>query len=797
MKNAVRRSFFTLIVLASFISQAAPRRASENNSAYPKWAYDAGPNPNEPMGKELIDLNARIPNFPGLSEEIMGEQKFRPVYGPVAWRMLQKPNSVKILFIGQDATHIAEAAGRPATAGFGGRAQDLAKYFGVSSSAAFINTYAFTIKGQYGGAKTPQITTQADGTETIDFRGFVDNPLWLLSQDLDSPITQWRNDLIDWILRNNRDSLKLIVLFGGAARDAAGSFVISHGGNVGTYTTDRKMRTLQIPEFRLLSAGGNNEIPVPLAADGSELFAKILGQASPKAYSETAIAKAQKILAQNLDEWKPQMVFARGGEFKNGALVPAQIGGYDMDHKLEINGERTLSLKGLALSDGTKLDHDVLVAQLPHPTRLSMMTPEEAAEAVAKDLEAFSPYVQRGWLIDADPGLENAFAAGQPYKYARATMGPEYYDFGAPASRMVAVSSASRKTKNIIIFGTRDRASFDEDLLSEMTNAKPSSLPNKNDMWTMRPRGEKSRATFDAGPGETYAKIMKENLPDRLLEAHPTNKDYGHYRGTFKNPKVVIVADPHGYDDLITARALTGTRGQYLHGLMQDLGVENEYLVVKTAPFGHDSDEDWADVLTQTRQYRKALLTQILADGTPELIVTDGPDAAAEVKKFFGRTEAPCPIVNIARSEDDNHHGDMLAAADALHAVAGFENATVNGNRVDIPRSQLTYYARIWEGTSGDRVITSNDPKFMGKAFAEVAPRWAYEQKVELNPAEKAAAKKLIKKLEDAGLRKGGEGLPEFMERMGIEPGARLDRARMGNPLVPRGPFEVYELLAS
>lgn len=80
---------------------------------------------------------------------------------------------------------------------------------------------------------------------------------------------------------------------------------------------------------------------------------------------------------------------------------------------------------------------------------------------------------------------------------------------------------------------------------------------------------------------------------------------------------------------------------------------------------------------------------------------------------------------------------------------------------------------------------------------SHAAPRWAYDQKVELNPAEKAAAKKLIKKLEDAGLRKGGEGLPEFMERMSIEPGARLDRARMRNPMVPRGPFEVYELLAS
>src|SRR3989338_649395 len=83
----------------------------------PVWSYDPGPNPHTKMGKELIDLTADMPNMPEISMNIMGQQKFRPAYGPVTWRMLQTPNSVKILFIGQDATNIAEAAGRPATAG--------------------------------------------------------------------------------------------------------------------------------------------------------------------------------------------------------------------------------------------------------------------------------------------------------------------------------------------------------------------------------------------------------------------------------------------------------------------------------------------------------------------------------------------------------------------------------------------------------------------------------------------------------------------------------------------------------
>ena len=113
------------------------------------WSYDAGPAPETPMGKELIDIVAAQPYMPGISKELTGDQKFRPAFGPTLWRMLQNPNSIKILFIGQDGTHIAEAAGRTATAGFGGRAQDMAAHFGVETSAAFMNAFAYTIKGQY------------------------------------------------------------------------------------------------------------------------------------------------------------------------------------------------------------------------------------------------------------------------------------------------------------------------------------------------------------------------------------------------------------------------------------------------------------------------------------------------------------------------------------------------------------------------------------------------------------------------------------------------------------------------
>ena len=40
------------------------------------------------------------------SKAVMGQQKFRPAFGPIPWRMLLAPNSVKILFIGQSQPEV-------------------------------------------------------------------------------------------------------------------------------------------------------------------------------------------------------------------------------------------------------------------------------------------------------------------------------------------------------------------------------------------------------------------------------------------------------------------------------------------------------------------------------------------------------------------------------------------------------------------------------------------------------------------------------------------------------------------
>lgn len=790
--------------------------------SYPIWSYDPGPDPTKPEGKDLIDLHANIPYFPGLSNAIYGDQMFRPAFGPIPWRMMQEKNKIQILFIGQDGTHIAEAAGRPATAGFGGRAQDLAAYFGVNSGAAFINTYAFTIRWQYGAFDTP-VLRNINGKDTLGYWGFTGNPVWLITQDQDSPVVKWRNDLIEWIIKNNADSLKMIVLFGGAARDAAGAFIESRGQKEGVddYWAAVAPRTsmkaiqeqkIRIPEFGLEGAGSNKQTAVPLSKDGRDMmreFAKLKGL-SVNYKDQKSVEKIHKEFADAFNNLSSQpdsvkklmekMALPEGGIHGSGMIHPAQLGGYDVARGIRIVNKAmnydsdwgTLSLKGLKLSNGLTIKNDILVTQLPHPTALSMMDKDDAAAAVERGLTGFDKYVKDGWKIEPEKsgGYENRFHAwateNDPtekqkhrFEYGRGDMGSEYYDFGAPNSRMVNVSSASRSGADTIVFGTRDRVNFDKAALKRMATATPSTMPPASEMWISRATSGARKTGFDPGPGRDMAKLMKTNLPRDVafIKKYETNGDFGHYRGTFKNPKVVIIADPHGEDDLITSRALTGSRGQYLNSLMKDLGVDDQYLVIKTAPYSDYStsdpnssgSKDWQEILEATKKYREAVLKKVFETTTPSLILVDGKWAQQEYKRIFPscplNVQGSCPVVEISRTGSDPDSGIADAVAE-IKNISGFSNAAFDGKMVDIPRTHMPYYSRVWEGTSGDRVITSNDPKYVGRAWAEVAPRWAYSQKFKMADSDIDGCVKMMQKQIDQKTRLGGERVSSYYTRI-------------------------------
>lgn len=768
--------------------------STSSMATMPKWSYDAGPNPKTKMGKELIDITANIPNMPAISKKIMGrKQKFRPAFGPIPWRMLQEENKVKMLFIGQDGTHIAEAAGRPATAGFGGRAQDLAKYFGVNEGAAFINTYSFTIKGQYGIYGSPYIYTK-NGESKIRTANIVSNELWAMSMSPKSPITKWRNSLIDWIIRNNKESMKLIVLFGGAARDGIASFAKMRGAEVSS-RYESQMEQIQVPSVKSEYAGGNNTFPSLIAKDGKDLYAKIVGRKLN--YSKSKDQKAAlAALKDNLPKMLDQMVFTKGGKYKNGLLNPAQLGGYDLN-KMYVDGVRTISLKGLALDDGTKIENDILVVSLPHPSYLSRLVmdadsyyegKENASKAVMKNVRLLDKYAQAGWTIKADEGMVNQYAEGNDYTYGRSDIGPEFYDFGTPRNRMVSKSTARRMSgaANVVIIGTRDNGQFHKGKIKSMTNAKAALGININDLYIARPKELESRYEFDPGPGEKFAKLMVESLdfnniskakPSMSFEkdgiaaynikSHPSVGPFGHYRGTFNNPEVIVMADPVGYDDIVTARALTGERGQYLQGLMNDFGIHDKYLVFKTVPVAMDgaTKNEWEKVIEQTKDYRDVVMAEVLKTGLPKVVIADGLFAFREATRIF--KPHGVTVLSMRRNKLLGHSSGLKNIAKKLNSIKCLGIAEHKVHMANIPRTHLSFYARVWEGTSGDRVITSNGKKYEGIAFAEVVPSWAFDQNLELSKDSENGVLELIEQLEQNNLPLPYEKVPNFLRRTG------------------------------
>lgn len=758
----------------------------------PEWSYDAGPDPQTKMGKELIDITAAIPNMPMVSNKIMGKkQKFRPAFGPIPWRMRQDTNAVKILFMGQDGTHIAEAAGRPATAGFGGRAQDFANYFGVNEGAAFINAYAFTIKGQYGVYGSPYFY-KTKGKLSVRSANLVSNQLWLMSNHLDSPVVKWRNSLIDWTIRNNKESMKLIVLFGGAARDAIASYAISKGAEVkGRF--EAEMQNIQVPELREEYAGGNNTFPSILSKNGEDLYSDIVGEDLDYTKSSDQ-KKATQSLKNNIKKYMESAVLTKAGPFKNGLINSAQLGGYDLD-SMNFNHIETRSLKGIVLDDGSVVENDLIVISLPHPSSLSRTVMDAdtygegmvaASVRVMKDVSKLNQFKQNGWKIEPDLNKVNLFDQGETYQYGRSDIGPEFYDFGTPKNRMVSKSTARRMSgnPNVVIIGTRDNANFSKKKIENMTNAGRDLDMDNEDLFIARPRSLESRYKFDPGPGTVMAKIMIESLDEKSItmekagmnfendgiaafniKTHPSVSDFGHYRGTFNNPEVIMICDPIGYDDLITARALTGTRGQYLHGMFEDLGVDDNYLVIKTVPFGMDgaNEKEWATVLAQTNNYRDAIFKEILKNNKPKVIVADGENAFKEAKRLFKGMDIQ--IVEIERRPEARQYGIKTAAAE-IAKVLNINNKNINIRMANIPRTHLSFYSRTWEGTSGDRVITSKGLGFQGIAFAEVVPSWAYSQEAYLkeNPADETQV--LLNYLRNIGLPLPNERIPTYLNRV-------------------------------
>jgi hypothetical protein len=778
-----------------------------------KWEYNPGPDPSTNSGKAIIDIYAELPEYMEMSEELMESQKFRYIYGMMMTRTDFGKDKVKVLFIGQDATHIAEAAKQPGTSGFGARVQSIGNYFGVDQSVATTNAYLSTIKGQYGAFDHIFVEIDESGKPQIKQTAYVDNELWMLSNGRDSEILKKREQFWEWMIMNNPKALKLIIAFGGAARDAWAEFLIGRGAKVGAKFPQDRLKKIQVPETKLVHAGGNNEFPVPIDINGKDIYEILLGR-KPDYSNEKDQLAAVESLRKNKDRALELMVFTGGGLFGSGVMNPAQLGGYDLD-QVEINGKDTNSIKGLKLSNGFVVKDDIGFTMSTHPSALSRMEPAEASAGLKKSFSRLEELQRRGWKVESDLDdqgrpMVNQWHEGRDYQYGRADIRARYFEFGAPDDRRVSRADASRLDPQTIVAGSRERVSFDKKLLDAAKKSLPSEEKDPKDLWSVRPRQPDTRGIFDRGPGKELAKLLMETLdrdsifapkPGKKVRARngddatfathgidafytktsPETGLFGIHRGQFEKAKALILADPHGIDDWNTSRALTGARGQYLHGLMKALGFSEEYLVIKTVPVGMDgaTDEEWEVVRSRTEQFREVAIREALKRGNIELIVSDGKIAEAELKRVFEKLKVTkITVLNVQRNRMEPQDG-IQAAGEVGFKLLG-RRGSFRAKQEDIPRSHLPWWARIWEGTSGDRVFDALG-KDRGGVRALVAPDWVAKQDVRPSPKVLQSIRNLKAQLEENGIRLENERIGDFLRRKGLGAGkfAEIEIQRM------------------
>jgi hypothetical protein len=214
------------------------------------WEFDPGPPPNRKWAR----LFAEVPNYRALGKQMVeGKERFRWQFGPVFYRGRLADKGARVLVVGQDAGSDEALGHRSFVGETGSKTQHLLNHLGIDRSYLFLNTFVYSINGQFDDA--------------------IDN----LAQDADSPVAIHRNEIFDYAAE--RHDLRLVIAVGGAARISVVNWIKHRGGNVRD-PGSRKLHTIDAsaigPRVRLVDVMH----PGAVAQGGGGAVAKSFGVAA-------------------------------------------------------------------------------------------------------------------------------------------------------------------------------------------------------------------------------------------------------------------------------------------------------------------------------------------------------------------------------------------------------------------------------------------------------------------------------------------------------------------------------------
>ena len=181
-----------------------------------------------PLNSKWIDLFAETPNYRLFGNKIISGrgEKFRWKMGPMFYRGRLTPNSVKVFVIGQEGAQDENLTNRSFTGSTGTRMQKFLNYFGISKSYLFMNTFVYTITGQY--------SLYGDDAQN-EYKVRQWKQLMWLAQNEDSIIVKHRHKMFNYMLETNKKTLNLIIGVGTARKESTVTWLNSIAPNSCSY----------------------------------------------------------------------------------------------------------------------------------------------------------------------------------------------------------------------------------------------------------------------------------------------------------------------------------------------------------------------------------------------------------------------------------------------------------------------------------------------------------------------------------------------------------------------------------
>jgi len=842
---------FAVLQAISTIVTTAPAFAQHWKPDQQNYEFNRGADPSTPEGKLAIKLQMMTPEHKYVSDSLMDRQKFRFAWGPTVLRINYAKNSMKVIAQGQDAVDDAELVHLPGTGtGYSTRTQSIFNHLGIDAGGGTTNAYAQTIRAQYGDFHHPMVVFNPEtGKGEIKLIKFVNNHLWNMTHGPHSPLKEYSIEKNEVLIKNNPDSLALFILLGGASQDAWADLLIDMGLRVPTRYPEEKLKYTQLPFSTNVFGGGNNEFPVLKTKEGKDIYEILVGR--PLDYTKPSEQKlAHNSLLANQEKAISLMFFEGGGLYNSGIIHPGQLdGGYDVTKAEALIGgkwTRVNHLQGQKLRDGTLINRPIAFVASPHPTVLSKKTPDEASRVVEGVFAGLRTIPNFNIEPDLDANgkpLVSNFAKKIPYQYGRAAIPRRVVPFGTPDSIRLPETSADRIGPQVIVSEPPSREEikaagfsnledlFDKTELERAKKALPAEPLDPREVWNAPPRLEATASLADRGPSDKIADLMVKTLDQSIFEpkagmkaivkrgremvdvtfekygvtaydikSYPKMGDFANYRGTFENPRALILHDPMDLDDRNTYVAASGERGQNLMGLMKDLGIGMDHLVLKTVPVDMNgaNNEEWERVRKKTEKYREALIKETVSTRKVEVLFADGPVAQYEIQRIVKKMKLNIPVINIPRDGHNAAAGIVEAGAEAKQ-LAMFRGATISGRRAAIPRQHLPWLIRTSEGNIAGTVVEAKGI-FAGKVYAVVVPDVVANQKVIPLPETERLVRRSLEYIDEMQVRRPGESPSNFEKRTGrkgaYEPLA-LKEAKSKVSTGQRGIFESQTKISS